>query len=123
MAERDRTEALLQELLSQLKTPFPAAGAKLTAPTTHGVYVIRDAAGRVLHVGRTLRAREGLRQRLKGHLHGGSSFVREHFSGDGSLLRDACTYQFLAVDDARARALLENCAIWWLCPEHLGLGG
>jgi hypothetical protein len=51
-----------------------------------------------------------------------SSFARAHFHGAGSDLRKGYTFQYLDVEDDRARALLESCAIWWLCPQHLGLG-
>ena len=41
----------------------------------HGVYIIYSPNGRVTHVGRTVRGKRGLRQRLNNHLHGASSFV------------------------------------------------
>ncbi|HXI70953.1 MAG TPA: hypothetical protein VNN22_11420 [Verrucomicrobiae bacterium] len=45
----------------------------------------------------------------------------QHF-GDGSILRDGYTFQFLAVSDDRKRALLEYFATAWHCPVHVGLG-
>ena len=76
----------------------------------------------VLHVGRTLRGEGGLRQRLNNHLHGRSSFTKKFYKGRGRNLRSGHTYQFLVVEDARRRALLEAYAIGRLCPKHLGLG-
>jgi hypothetical protein len=93
----------------------------LNAPYTRGVYLIRDPADRVVHVGRTPRGKNGLHQRLSDHLAGRSSFVYYHLGQDGSRLRNGYTFQFIEVEDARTRALLEAFATGWLCPDHLGL--
>jgi hypothetical protein len=86
------------------------------------VYIIRKEET-VLHVGRTLRGRDGIHQRLKNHLHGSSSFTNEYLKGNGAILReDACTYQYLELEDPRKRALLEALAVGTLCPKHIGLG-
>jgi hypothetical protein len=79
-------------------------------------------ARRVVHVGRTLRGHNGLKQRLVNHLRGQSSFVQAHLKGKASRLRDEYTFQYLEVPDDRKRALLECLAIASYCPEHLGLG-
>jgi hypothetical protein len=96
-------------------------GVDLPVPAEHGVYVIRDGR-KVVHVGRTIRGRSGLRGRLRSHLWGKSSFVRTYYRRRRKLLRDNHTFQFLEIDDKRARALLECYAIAVLGPDHLGLG-
>ena len=102
--------------------PFPARRAKLCAPNGLGVYVIRDAANRVVHVGRIPRAKGGIHQRLCDHLSGRSSFAYYYLNGDSSQLREAYSFQYLEVPDSRERAILEAFATGWLCPAHLGLG-
>lgn len=120
--ERHGIKTLFERLQKQKADPFPKAGERLVAPTTHGVYVIRDPARKVVHVGRTLRGRNGLLQRLYQHLRGQSSFVQVHLKGNGSQLRGGYTFQYLEVPDDRERALLECFATAWHCPEHLGVG-
>ena len=121
-AERDHIKALLRKLDSQPLQAFPAPRGKLEAPRTHGVYLIRSIAGEVLHVGRTVSAKNGLAQRLRNHLDGKSSFVRSYLNGDARVLRDNHSFQCIEVEDDRERALLEHCAVAWYCPAHLGLG-
>jgi hypothetical protein len=122
MTERQRIRKLLSRLNRQPRRLFPPERHRLDAPKTHGVYVIRNRNGRVLHVGRTLRGREGLFQRLRDHLASQSSFVNSYLAGNGRKLRSGYTYQYLEVRSDRARALLEHCATAWHCPRHLGLG-
>src|SRR5487761_237549 len=98
---------LLIKLNGQSRHNFPGVRERLEVPNTHGVYIIRDRTGRVWHVGRTVRGKDGLRQRLRNHIQGQSSFIRTTMHGDGSKLRKAFTYQFLEVPDDRTRALLE----------------
>jgi excinuclease UvrABC nuclease subunit len=120
--EPQEIESLFEQLKKQKAYPFPQANEPLNVPSTQGVYVIRNSAGQVVHVGRTLRGRSGLNQRLKNHLRGQSSFVQSHLEGKASKLRDGYTYQYLEVPDDRKRALLECLAIASHCPEHLGVG-
>lgn len=112
----------LDQLLKSPLARFPAAGERLDAPDRHGVYVIYDPKGRVAHVGRTVRGKRGLRQRLNNHLHGASSFTEKALNGKGSVLRNGYKYRCIEIEDSRARALLEALAIGLLCPEHLGDG-
>lgn len=119
--ECQQIKALFKQLQKQKKFPFPAVGNIPDVPETQGVYVIRDSAQRVVHVGRTLRGCAGLRQRLNDHLQGRSSFVRNYLI-DRTLLRNGYTFQYLPVQDNRQRALLENLTTAWHCPAHLGLG-
>jgi hypothetical protein len=120
--ERQEIESLFEEFEKETIYPFPQAGEPLDVPSKQGVYVIRNPAGQVVHVGRTLRGRGGLSQRLNNHLRGQSSFVQTHLEGDASRLRDGYTYQYLEVPDDRKRALLECLAIASHCPQHLGVG-
>ena len=120
--ECQRIAELLKELREQQKYPFPQRRQSLDAPKSHGVYIIRSN-DTILHVGRTLRGREGLRQRLTDHLRGNSSFVRDYLNGQGATLRgEGYTYQFLVVKSDRERALLEALATGTLCPRHIGTG-
>lgn len=113
---------LLTKLNGQPRHGFPRVRERLEVPNTHGVYVIRDRAGRVWHVGRTVRGKDGLRQRLRNHLQGQSSFIRAALRGDGSKLRKGFTFQYIEVPDDRTRALLECLAVGSHCPRHIGLG-
>ena len=113
---------LLAELLRSESHSFPSERERLDAPTAPGVYVIYDPKGRVAHVGRCVRGRNGLHQRLRNHLHGSSSFTNEYLKGDGSKLRHGYQYKYLVIVDPRERALVEALAIGTLCPLHLGLG-
>lgn len=120
--ECEEIEALFEELTEQPRRSFPQNRQPIDAPSKPGVYIIRKGEI-VLHVGRTLRGRNGLRQRLKNHLHGSSSFTNKYLKGKGSVLReDGYTYQYLVLEDPRKRALLEAYAVGTLCPEHIGLG-
>ena len=122
MIERERISKLLAELDLKPIFPFPPAGQPLRASKNQGVYVIRSPKNAVVHVGRTLRGKSGLQQRLRNHLSGQSSFVQESLSRASSKLREGFTYQCLEVPSDRERALLEHIATAWHCPEHLGVG-
>jgi len=122
MTESSRVQKLLGDLRGQKPVPFPQRRGTLEAPTEQGVYVIRWRET-VLHVGRTPRAENGLRQRLKDHLYGKSSFTKKYLAGNGARLRrKGYTYQYLVVRRCRWRALLEAYAVGMLCPKHIGLG-
>jgi excinuclease UvrABC nuclease subunit len=120
--KRAHISKLLQDLNGNRSNLFPMRGQKLVASESHGVYLIKDPNGVVAHVGRTLRGKSSLTQRLNNHLSGASSFVAKSLNKDGSLLRGRYTYQFIEVTDPRERALLEHIATAWHCPIHLGLG-
>jgi excinuclease UvrABC nuclease subunit len=122
MDEHKIIVSLFRRLERQPWVPFPVARGKLIAPSGLGVYVIRDAKNRVVHVGRAVRGKSGLKQRLGNHLNGASSFVKKHLNGDGSRLRKGYSFRFLEVNDPRQSALLESLAIARFCPLHLGLG-
>jgi hypothetical protein len=113
---------LLTRLLGEPCHLFPARGVKLEASSRKGVYIIYNPQDKVLHVGSTPRAKGGLEERLRGHLHGNSSFTVSHFGGDGSQLREGCKYRYLVIDSGRQRALVEALGIGQLCPVHIGHG-
>lgn len=120
--ENQQVKKLFDELCAKPKRRFPQSRRPLDAPSKHGVYIIRKGET-VLHVGRTLRRKEGLHDRLKDHLYGSSSFTKEYLRGQGAVLREpGYTYQYLELQDPRKRALLEAYAVSTLCPEDIGLG-
>ena len=120
--ESQKVRTLFGKLCARPKQSFPEYRKSLVAPSKPGVYIIRKNKT-CLHVGRTLCAKNGLRQRLKNHLHGLSSFTYQYLKGKGATLReDGYSYQYLVLEDPRERALLEAYAIGALCPEHIGLG-
>jgi len=108
------------KLLGKNEAVFPMPRKTLEASVKHGVYIILGLNGSVLHVGRTVRAKGGISQRLKNHLYGKSSFTKKHLRGNGAKLRGRCKYKYLEVPNPRLRALLEAYAIGKLCPKHLG---
>ena len=126
--EFDKIHELFKDLLKAERKVFPGLGGTLDAPKEQGVYIIYspESDGEVvLHVGRTLRGKNGLQQRLQNHLSTASSFTIEYFKkskGGGSLLRGTHTFSFLVVAEPRERALLEAYAVGMSCPKHLGLG-
>ena len=122
ISESQKIKNLFNKLCKQHKLPFPQHRKALNAPSQPGVYIIRKGKS-VLHVGRTLRGKGGLHQRLKNHLHGSSSFTNKYLNGKGEMLREnGYTYQYLKVEAPRLRALLEAYAVGDLCPKHIGLG-
>ena len=118
----DRIMALLDELNTQALNVFPASRQPLDAPDTQAVYVVRSPDGAVVHVGRTVRGKQGLRQRLKDHLGASSSFSKGFLKGNGAVLRESYTFQFLEVANDRERLLLEYAATVWHGPVHLPVG-
>jgi hypothetical protein len=120
--EPKAVKAKLAQLLRSPMVSFPPAGERLGVPDLHGVYVIYDPKGRVAHVGRTVRGKRGLYQRINNHLQGASSFVIQSLEGKGSVLRQGYKYRYIAIENNRLRAFLEAFAIGHLCPDHIGDG-
>ena len=120
--EQQKIKSLYKKLLASPWHSFPLPGKPLDSTAEHGVYIIYNARGGVVHVGRTLRARNGLNQRLRNHLNAASSFTNIYLHGDGSELRSGYQYKYLVLADPRKRALVEALAIGVLCPKHIGLG-
>lgn len=94
---------------------FPAKG-RVEATNKHGVYVMYNAEGEVVHVGKTNRRKNGLKQRLTNHLYDSTS-KPNYLSGYGVNQRSG--YRFLLVPNERHRTLLEAFAIGTLCPRHI----
>ena len=121
-SECEEIKKLFNELSEQPKQSFPKYHQPMDSSTKHGVYIIRNEES-VLHVGRSLRGRNGIRQRLTDHLHDSSSFTKAYLKGRGATLRkDGYTYQYLVLENPRRRALLEAYATGTMCPKHIGLG-
>jgi hypothetical protein len=120
--ESQKIEQLLEAFLASEPFAFPKKRENLRAPLKQGVYIILDPCGDTVHVGRTLRGKRGLYQRLRNHLNAASSFTKIYFNGDGSKLRSGYKYKYIVLADPRERALVEALAIGVLCPPHIGLG-
>jgi hypothetical protein len=113
---------LFERLVKNTNCRFPQKGQQLDVPNEQGVYIIRDADSVVVHVGRTLRGKGGLRQPLYNHLNCQSSFCHRCLKSRGYDLRKQFTFSYLIVANDRERALLEHLATAFLSPKHLGLG-
>lgn len=124
--EQKEVRALYRELLKSPRHDFPAEGPLRTSQR-HGVYIIYSPEGKVLHVGRTTRAKSGLEQRLRNHLSGASSFSNQYIQAamgnHMSVLRKGYSFRFIEVSDMKQRAYLEAYTIGMLCPEHIGTSG
>jgi hypothetical protein len=122
LSELAELEELHRTLCSQQIFYFPKQGKRSEASERKGIYVIMSPKEKVVYVGGTPRAKDGIRQRLRDHLYGRSSFTRNWLCGKGSKLRKGYKYKFLKVPSARRRVLLECYAIAHLCPSYVGLG-
>lgn len=121
--ELQRVKARFKELHSAALTRFPEPGGSITAPSDHGVYAIVAPRGsRVLHVGRTVTGRRGLKHRLSNHLQGKSSFVTLYLREQKRPLDiRRCWFKYVVEPNARIRALLEAYATGQYCPAHIGI--
>jgi excinuclease UvrABC nuclease subunit len=119
MTETNVVQALLEQLLAEPLYPLEKSGVE-AAPDKCGVYVIYDAAGICIKVGRITHGR-GLRERLRRHARGDTDGWLERYDGDRSKLGGR-QVRWLVVDDPRQRCLLECLATGVLCPLFLGLG-
>jgi hypothetical protein len=119
--EQKAVKALFNDLMREERKQFPLPREKVDAPARQGVYVIYSPrVWKVVHVGKTFEGTEGLRKRLRNHMHGSSAFAREFLDGKGSKLRYGYAFRCLPVASPRLRALLEAYAIGHLCPTHTG---
>lgn len=127
MKEARRIRKSFDLLCRQKAFRFPRTGyvESLGVPDEQGVYIIYGPQRQPAHVGRTLRGKLGLRQRLNQHMLGQSSFVKNYkdLEGSGKRLRGRFWFRYLPVENDRARALVESLGVGLICPEHLGLGG
>lgn len=115
-------ERLYKELCSSKKVLFPKTGYKIPAPFEKGVYIIYNKNNEVTHIGCTLHAKNGIKQRLSDHLHGRSSFVAQFLQRNGANLRCGYSFRCLIVDDPCDRKYLEALTSGKLCPKHIGKG-
>lgn len=120
--EQRQVRQYVSQLRKARRFKFPESGHDLACPARQGVYLIYDPQGRVAHVGRTLRARNGLLTRLRNHLHGQSSFVELHLKRRHRRLRRGYAYAWVEVRNPRRRALVEALATGLICPKHIGTG-
>ena len=107
-------------LIDSSKYDIPAIG-KITISQKQGVYIIYGEEA-VLHVGKTNGGKEGLDQRLLNHVRNQSSFSKLYMQPNKISLRGMAKFQFIEVEDARSRSLLEALTAGLLCPMHIGLG-
>ncbi len=120
--EQEKVKALFTKLKRSPLRTFPALGEKLVAPKRQGVYVIYSPRGKAVHVGRTPRAKGGIKQRLGNHMNSSSPFTKKYLKGGGSKLRGRYKFRCMVVGNRRRHAFLEAYAIGHLCPAHIGLG-
>lgn len=122
MKECDEIMKLFNKLIDSQSYPFPKRGIRIDVTRKHGVYIIYNPNGKIMHVGRTLTAENGLNQRIQNHLTGTSSFRKEYLKPNGIDLRNRCGFKYIEVANARKRAFLEALSIGLLCPDHIGTG-
>lgn len=114
---------LHHQILETDFNPFPPKGTGIKVSTKQGVYIIFNSEGEPLHVGRTIRGKYGLNQRLTNHLgKNGSSFTINYHDHDGDKLRKGYKFKYIEESDARTRALLEALTTGLLCPAYVGTG-
>jgi hypothetical protein len=117
--EVERVQSLFDELIRTPLITFPSSRYDpLDVPTDHGVYVVEDAEGNVLHVERTKDGGKGLQQRLHDHMLAMSSFAWSYVREEGNVLCGVCKFRYVLVSDPRERGFLECYAIGRLCPKH-----
>jgi hypothetical protein len=99
--EPKKIHQLLQKLINSESHSFPPKYQPLKAPTKHGVYIIYNSQYEVVHVGRSVKGKNGLHQRLTDHLHANSSFTINYpeLEGDGSKLRNGYKFKYLIIPD------------------------
>jgi excinuclease UvrABC nuclease subunit len=73
--ESERIRDLYRQLRRAKLLAFSKSREALDVPDKHGVYIIFSPSRVVLHVGRKIRGKRGLRQRLSNHLHGALSEI------------------------------------------------
>jgi excinuclease UvrABC nuclease subunit len=121
MKEHEKLHRLYQKLKSSTAHPFPTEGP-VRCTEKHGVYVIYSPRNKVLHVGKTSSAKEGLDQRLQNHPTNKSSFSKQYLKKQGHVLRKNYKFKYVLVSSPRQRSLLEAYVTGLLCPAHIGTG-
>ncbi len=118
--EQEKIQKLLKELQKSEFHNFPQKRQTLNVSSKQGVYIIFNSNKEILHIGRTYRGSKGLKQRLKNHLHGSSSFMQNYSEINTEKLRKTCKFKYIEVEDLRVRAFLESLAVGSLCPKYIG---
>lgn len=113
-------KVLLNKLLGSNLIKFTDKITISNLPKNQAVYIIQYQK-KILHVGRTYCAADGIKQRIKNHLYRNSSFMKSYNKMTKKKLKKYCSFKYIIVDDNRKRALLEFLTIGTLCPEYLGV--
>lgn len=121
MDESKRIMNLHNQLIISNKYDIPIVGKVKICPN-QGVYIIYSQTGFVLHVGKTNGGKNGIDQRLLNHVRNQSSFSKLYMQLNNINLRGMAKFQFIEIDDARTRSLLEALTAGLLCPIHIGIG-
>ncbi|MDY2586790.1 GIY-YIG nuclease family protein [Winogradskyella aquimaris] len=121
MTESENVKTLYDNLINAQFYSFPLLG-KVSVSVKQGVYIIYGSNNKVLHVGKTSRAKNGLNQRLTNHLRAQSSFSKAYLIKNGIDLRQIGSYKIIEIEDSRMRTFVEALAIGKLCPAHVGTG-
>ena len=119
--EFNKIEQLFNRLIATKPDKFPSE-KKLKITCEHGVYIVYNKQKLVAHVGRTIRGKNGLCQRLNNHIESNSSFAKNYLQKNNLSVRDGFSFCFIAVEDSRQRVLLESYTSGRLCPLHVGTG-
>jgi len=121
MDEPKIIKGMFKQLKDSTSINFPNSG-KVNVSTEQGVYIIYSPTEKILHVGKTSRAKNGLNQRLQNHLTNNSSFSIQFLKSNGKILRSGYKFQYIVESNGRKRTLLEALATGLLCPAHVGTG-
>lgn len=121
MNEQNKILDFHNKLINSNYHDFPISG-NVIVTNKQGVYIIYSKNIDVLHVGKTDSAKNGLNQRLSNHLQNKSSFNKLFMQTNNISLRGWGKFQYIEVENARERALVEALTIGLLCPAHIGTG-
>lgn len=118
--EQEKIQKLLKKLQKSKFHYFPQIRQTIDVTSKQGVYIIFNFNDEILHIGRTYRGSKGLKQRLKDHLYGSSSFMQNFTEVNTEKLRKTCKFKYIEVENLRERAFLESLAVGSLCPKYIG---
>jgi len=121
MKEQEKILVLHKKLVASKSHKFPCKG-KIEVSIKQGVYIVYNNKKTPLHVGKTNDGKNGLDQRLLNHVRNQSSFSKLYMQINNVSLRDWGEFQFIEIEDARERSLLEALTAGLLCPLHIGTG-
>lgn len=121
MKETTEVKDFFEDLLKAQLMRLPSQGPPKVS-SNQGVYILYSVIGVVLHVGRSIRAKGGVNQRLNDHLKGKGSFTREYAYLSKIELREEVPFRFKEVHDDPKRALVEAFTCRSLCRVHLATG-